>query len=204
MQKHCIKSQRSRNNKNENNIKLGESRKITDNSQYPKMWGENDKNWTYEENNVGDKESLIWENEGNSKGALYGTTQGNGTIEFKQSYYAHRLFNKMSEFKNEKYYDLMFEKRDGSPFSGSYFISCRTVRIDESSVALGIDGVNAYGTDRTFLGRDLYYIGIDEEFNIAQCSLRPVVSINLDESGFSLSEKGMENGIKIFELKSNI
>ena len=93
-------------------IKFGEIKSYKTSNKFPKMWGLNDSKWNYE-NEDGvvikrGKKYLIWENEGEYKGLLSGYESGNESTKFSQTFYEHDYKDRMYEFSNEKYYDLIF------------------------------------------------------------------------------------------------
>ena len=59
------------------------------------------------------------------------TGEGSTTAEtkFKQSYYAHDYLNKQGEFKNSKYYNLLFENENGDYFENPYWLAGRYVHL---------------------------------------------------------------------------
>ena len=102
---------------------------------------------------------------------------------FKQSYYAHDYKGKENEFLNKKYYDMIFKNEDESPI-GVYWLSCRYVHLREASCDFGLCRVNS--------GENNYYLNGHSVGNSGGgvgspiSSLRPVISINLQSSGYKL------------------
>ncbi len=144
---------------NGNLIYFGESKTYASSNQYPKMWNDNDKNWTYEYKNKdktatgGDEECEIWEVIGTNDGQITDTmTAGSDSTTFKQSYYYHNY--KESEFINDAYYDLIFKKADGTP-AGYYWLAGRYVRLCESYCDFGVQRVYASSSGGFVHGNDL-------------------------------------------------
>ncbi len=121
-----------------NSIYFGATKTYENYNQYPTMWEENDRNWTYEYNkDERGKKCSTWEVEGNGE-IDEGMKQGSNLTVFKQSYYYH-IYNK-NEFLNDQYYDLIFKKTDGTQ-AGWYYIAGRYVFFYEESCEFGLQVV---------------------------------------------------------------
>ncbi len=137
-----------------NVIHFGETKTYNDNNQYPTMWGENDKEWTYEYNKKDktatgrDKECKKWEAIGTKNGQMNDTMNtGSNSTSFKQSYYYHDY--KESEFINDAYYNLIFSKADGNWAKG-FWLAGRCVHLYEDYCCFGL--FNVYSTSTKLLG----------------------------------------------------
>ncbi len=183
----------------ENVIHFGETKTYDDNYQYPAMWNENDREWTYEYDkgkktaNGGDKECKKWEIIGDGK--LDNTmNEGNSDTEFRQSYYAHDY--KENDFINREYYDLIFKNTNGDNID-LYWLEGRYAFLRENSCNFGMQVVE--------ITRGLKVVGgagmIDsdnEKIGSSTLSLRPIVSIDLESNGYTMtSEIGEDGKMKI-------
>ncbi len=140
---------------NGNLIYFGESKTYEASNQYPDMWNDNDKEWTYEYNNKekttegGDKECKIWEVIGTDNGQMNDTmNQGSNSTTFKQSYYYHNY--NQSEFINDAYYDLIFKKSDEQATRG-YWLAGRYVHLRWNHSDLGLQNAGV-GDDGCIVG----------------------------------------------------
>ena len=131
--------------KAEDTIQFGETRSYN-NAKYPEMWNLNDKNWKYEWNDSGvitegDKECTIWEKIGDKVGNMEkNPIGGNDRQTFKQSCYRHEY--QQSEFINDKYFDIIFEKSDDDS-ERRYFLSSRYVFLYKDYCTFGFQRIDA-------------------------------------------------------------
>ena len=122
-------------------IYYGETKTYTVNYKSPAIWSSHDNTWTYKydkttKKGTGDKSTEVpWEQE---YGSDTETESGNTTkdTEFTQSYYYHNYLNKEEEFKNTKYYDLLFEDGKGQYFNKSYWLAGRYVHLHDDRMHL--------------------------------------------------------------------
>ncbi len=165
--------------------------KKTYSGRVPTMWKKHDVEWNYEYDTtrkIGTGNSsceIPWEKE-------YTTDVGGGeenimeTDEFRESYYSHDF--KKNEFINDKYYDIIFKIPDGSP-AGVYWLASRFVRLTEEEVFFGCSVVNSISDGTWISGGNSVcqkpgVIGSPNEM------LRPIVSIDLTTSGYSIVKDG--------------
>ena len=133
-------------NDNDNLIYFGAIKTYTEYNKYPAMWNKNDKDWTYKYDNgtitVRDKECKKWEEIVTEDGQM-GDKMIGGSEEtiFKQSYYYHK-YNK-DEFINDKYYDLIFKKSNGTS-AANYWIAGRCIRLDEEYCEFDLQTITAF------------------------------------------------------------
>ena len=126
-------------------IYYGQRKKYTEKYQSPAMWSNYDKTWTYkydEKTNktTGNKDTAEpWEQEYGSETDT-GTGSTDQNTEFTQSYYAHDYKGKENEFKNSKYYDIIFTVGDGTP-AGVYWLAGRYVNLLGSYCDFGLHSV---------------------------------------------------------------
>ena len=127
-------------------IYYGETKKYTTNFKSPSKWAKHDINWTYKyskekKTTTGDKSTKVpWEQEYGSETDI-GTGNTNQNTEFTQSYYYHNYYNKQGEFKNSKYYDLLFKNEKGEYFTNDYWLAGRCVILESDSCGFGLDQV---------------------------------------------------------------
>ncbi len=150
------KIESSKEDGNEDVICFGEPKTYENSNTYPKMWNENDKDWSYaydKQNKTAtgaDGECKKWEVIGN--GDMENTTgKGTSNTEFKQSYYEHKY--ERDEFINSEYYNLIFKKDDNSNVD-SYWLAGRSVLLFNPQCGFGLNhvyfdaemrsGVNSY------------------------------------------------------------
>ena len=118
-------------NESEDLIYYGQTKKYDTNFQSPAMWSNHDKTWTYKydstsKKGTGDKSTEVpWEQEYGSENDT-GSGNTSAETEFTQSYYAHDYKGKENEFKNSKYYDMIFTKR--GRYSCGCILACRPLR----------------------------------------------------------------------------
>ena len=177
----------------DNTLKFGETKIYTENLMFPKIWGDNDRNWSYkyedEKYDGEDKECLIWEKEieMNNKAESEKATE---KLETKGSYYNHTY--KISEFINQKYFDLIFsmENLDDDEFK-DYYLAGRSVNFGNNFAQFCLNKVEPYGEKNKVAGYD-YFRSYENNGNnrVGYCRLRPIVSINLKTSGYSLRKEG--------------
>ncbi len=158
-QKNDWKEDTTSSDDNENLIYFGESKNYSSYNQYPKMWNDNDKEWTYEYNNKektatgGDKECKKWEEIGTKDGQMEGTmNQESEETTFKQSYYYHN-YNE-NEFINDAYYDLIFKKAKESK-TDDCWLAGRYVNLYDN-ICFGMQFVGASESNRYVYGANLY------------------------------------------------
>ena len=187
---------------NTETIKFGEIK--TGKYKYPKIWGLNDRNWKYEYNKKngvsgGDEECLLWENEGTSDGTIDGTIEEALDEKFKQSYYLHNY--KRDEFKIQRYFDMIFTTNDNDEFEkfwlgGRYTFLGKNLTSDYCAFGLNIVSVSSKEEPR-ISGSDMLFTSGNE--GMSHHPVRPVVTINLMESGYHL-QKVDQNGDISFQL----
>ncbi len=179
-------------------IKYGDTTTSSNNNYYPLMWGDNDKNWTYKNDNgeiTGDKEGLIFE-KGNEKEYISDVKSqaGDSSTQFRQSYYSH--WYERSEFKNPKYYDLLFNTK----FDCFYWLATRAVRI-EHVIGYGLQHVNSESAEdqmnHLLSGWAIY--NSSNANGKAYHQIRPIVSINLNSSNCNIT-KEEKDGKVTFKL----
>ena len=115
-------------------IYYGETKSFKEDFEAPKMWSVYDSTWDYRydkntKDRIGDARiNEIWEKEFNYQKEI---EKGNTTkeTEFTQSFYAHNYLNNEEEFKDLKYYNLLFRTADNSAPSGRKYLACRTFYI---------------------------------------------------------------------------
>ncbi len=190
----------------ENLIYFGETKTYTKGkNQYPKMWEENDKKWTYEYKDGkitgGDKGGTTWEVIGRGKGSMNAdmNAENETTINFKQSYYQHDY--KQNEFINSSYYDLIFKKSDGMD-TGYYLLATRYTHLGESDKGCAFGIMCMYSGSELKSIRGGWRCNSLGDLNVEGApsySLRPVVSIDLDKSGCSIEKE--ENADRIENIR---
>ena len=160
------------------------------------MWSSHDSVWNYEYNKdtktgVGNPSCQEpWEkNYELEVGKEMGDT--NNLTEFKQSYYFHN-YNKM-EFENEKYYDMIFARIGGDMSAARYWLANRYVCLFDDYCEFGLHCLLTDDTGKYVRGLVAYQSN-DDSF-VGYGALRPIVSINLETSGYKL--------IKNTDLESN-
>ncbi len=159
--------------KDEKLIYFGESKTYDINNKYPKMWEDNDRYW----NSGEDKECKKWEEKGTENGQISEKmTEGLSSTVFKQSYYSHTY--KEEEFPNKKYYNLIFRKADGQTGTGVYWLAGRWSFLFDDHCDFGVqmEGADVYSALCSSIG---------SSFSL-QRTVRPIVSISLNESGCSI------------------
>ena len=145
----------------ENLIYYGETKTYTTANQSPSMWQKHDKDWTYNYDQstkkaTGNKDTAEpWEQE---YGSETDTGAGNTTAstEFTQSYYYHNYLNKEEEFKNTKYYDLLFKNGKGEYFGKTYWLAGRFVDLYEGLCHFGLHRVLANSSTCLVDGRLIF------------------------------------------------
>ncbi len=179
-------------------IKFGEIKSYKTSNKFPKMWGLNDSKWNYE-NEDGvvikrGKKYLILENEGEYKGLLSGYESGDESTAFSQTFYEHDYKDRMYEFSNEKYYDLIF---CSSVKNGTYeywFGDRYTFVADEGCTF----GLNVKGRNLDMIGGFMVFNTDGDEVE-SEAYLRPVIEINLEKSFYNL-ERLVENDRVTYKL----
>ena len=148
-------------NETESNlIYYGQKKTCDTNYQSPAMWSNHDNTWTYKYDEKTKKATGYpdcnnpWELEYESENDT-GSGNTSEETEFTQSYYAHDYKGKENEFKNSKYYDMIFTKGDGTP-EGEYWLAGRYVHLRESYCDFGLHSVYA-STDNSYVnGTDVF------------------------------------------------
>ncbi len=179
----------------ENLIHYGELKKDIQNKQVPTMWSSHDSKWGYEY----DKDTRIglgdpscenpWEQE---YGDEIVTENGSTTAEngFKQSYYAHDYIGKEYEFKNSNYYKIIF---GNNPYF-YFWLAGRFLRLGETSFDVGLNCVRS-GSDFAYVyGTYVFSTGSGGGVATPNLPFRPVVSINLETSGYNLVKNNENDG----------
>ena len=179
-------------------IKFGEIKSYKTSNKFPKMWGLNDSKWNYE-NEDGvvikrGKKYLIWENEGEYKGLLSGYERGDESTVFSQTFYEHDYKDRMYEFSNEKYYDLIFCSSIKNGTYEYWFGDRYTFVADEVCTF----GLNVKGRNLDMIGGFRVFNTDGEEFE-SEAYLRPVIEINLEKSFYNL-ERLVENDRVTYKL----
>ena len=176
------------NTEGESIIHYGETKTYDTNFKSPIMWSKYDIKWSYEydtetKKSIGDPScGDIWEDEFGfmSEG---GTGSTGKDTKFKQTYYAHDYKENGSEFINEKYYSLIFgdEKRTGLD---AYWLAGRYANVTSTMCGFGINLVGEETGKNLVYGYSVYTS--EGDIRIPSFSLRPIVSINLKNSGYDL------------------
>ena len=184
-------------------IHFGETKTYTTNNKYPDMWNENDKNWTYkyEGGTVtgGDKECKTWGVIGTGEGQMDDDmNNGDTTTTFKQSHYRHDY--KRNEFINDKYYDLIFRKTNGS-LIGACWLSDRFVHLFEDYCYFGLQVVT--GNSVRFMQDGVRTCNSDGGVRCSGRLIRPIVSIDLERSGCKITEQVGTDGKVGYKLEWN-
>ena len=187
-------------------IHYGDSKNYTANNNAPQMWIDNDSTWTYEYD-----ENIEQTNRKNAGGEvpweegfnMYNNEKGEKeeSISFKQSYYAHNYKINQNEFKDNRYYNLIFENGKDN-LTGVYWLAGRYVHLGLYNCSFGMNRVEASSNGCYVRGGDLYdSVGNDLPSSYA---IRPIVSINLEQSGYRLRkvQDSETNEVK-FELIKN-
>ncbi len=184
----------------ENLIYYGETRKFEEYYQAPTMWINHDSTWAYRydsesKKGTGDKSTEIpWEQE-------YGSDNGTGVestsagTEFTQSNYYHKYKYEQGEFKNLKYYDLLFKNGENQAWMKDYWLASRCVFLGDTSCNFEICIFDTSEPDLGMQGGPtLNSSGLEVK---SEGSLRPIVSINLALSGYKLIQNDSENEYKL-------
>ena len=175
-----------------------------DNAYYPEMWNTNDKNWNYEWNDENgtvtedDKECITWEKIGNGEGQFgNGMLGGTTEIALKGSYYWHHY--KEDEFINDKYYDLVFKDTDNH-FTEIYWLANRMSHAESDEVGnFGLAAIGGHDKGGYIHGYTIYDTkGTPYE---QQWKLRPIVSINLKDSGCTMTKETSTDGKVTYKLE---
>ena len=176
------------NNEQVNLIYYGQTKTCDTKFQSPIMWEKHDKDWTYKydsklKKETGDKSIEIpWEQEyGSDTETKKGSTTKN--TEFTQSFYVHNYKGKENEFKNSIYYDMIFNYKNGSS-EGRYWLSGRYVLLFDSWYDFGLNTVKA-STEGCVVG-GMAMFSSNGTPHLVSGALRPIVSINLESSGYKL------------------
>ena len=176
--------------KGEDYVYYGEVKTYTDYFYSPKMWYKNDSKWNYiYENKTGDSScEYPWEQEFGYESET-GKGDTTASTEFKQSYYNHNYMNKEEEFKNSIYYNLLFLNSDKDEFFGKgYWLSTRSNHLFSDFCQFNMCGVNVLGGDCCVGGIALIGSSVDSVEAEIKYALRPVVSINLEETELILNK----------------
>ena len=178
---------------------FGESKTYENYNKYPEMWKINDQDWDYEYNggksSGKDKECLKWEaigtgNMDNEK------KDGDGKIEFKQSYYTHDYSS--DEFISDSYYDLIFKKNDKKSLINTYWLGGRFVNLNYDYCVFGMDCVQIVDGNKNVSGSAMCHS--DETNTGRNRGIRPLVSINLNDSKCTMTEEVGDDGSKHYKL----
>ena len=149
-------------NDTEGLIYYGETEKYEINNKAPTMWSEKDSTWNYKYNRsnktaTGNKSCKDpWEQEYGGETEI-GTGSMKDMTEFTQSYYCHNYLNKKGEFKDTKYYDLLFKDKNGNYFSSSYWLAGRYVGLYNGFLSFGCMGLDASDSSCTILGWETFF-----------------------------------------------
>ena len=134
-------------------IYYGETRKYKENNQSPAMWSNHDDTWTYKydkatRKGTGDKSVEIpWEQEYE----IQTETEDEGTteeIKVTQSSYVRDITGKQGEFKDMKYYNMLFRNEKGTLFGVGYWLGTRMTDLYKSSVIFGIGVMATFNKDQ--------------------------------------------------------
>ena len=191
-------------NKNET-ISFGETKPYNgDNVYCPAMWSNNDQDWKYEyddENgsNGIEKDCSRWEEiESNKKITENNVKEKKDSITFRQSYYVHSY--SQSEFVNDAYYNLIFKTTDNKS-AGSYFLGTRYALIHSEYCTLGFHIIiDATDTGKHWVHGNTVFRSNGTNNRDTSHALRPIVSIDLKETGGTLTPKTNEDGKTVYEL----
>ena len=144
-------------------IYYGEIKKYNTNFQSPAIWEKHDKNWTYKydkenKKSIGDKNTEVpWEQEYGSETDT-GKGNTNQNTEFTQSYYSHDYINKQEEFKDLKYYDLLFKDGKDQYFNKNYWLAGRYVDLYNGACNFGLHVVSSYSSLRNVNRMDYFWL----------------------------------------------
>ena len=186
---------------NDGNYKYGQKKE--NGLRSPIMWQKFDQQWEYEKDYDGnvinntDKEGLIWEEENHSEDLGKDIVKPETQVEYKQSSWVKNL--EREDFLNQKYYELLFQDR-----IANYWLSTRSCDLASGldEVWFRIPCVFAHNGGHS-IGDLGLYSRIHGEQAEKNCSLRPMVSINLEKSGYSLKKASDGNMVVSFDLKKN-
>ncbi len=192
----------------ENLIYYGETKTYEINNKYPQLWGDKDQKWKYgydsksNEKTGVDQEGKTWEELGTDDGLMSSTmVDGSNTITFKQSYYAHVYEEK--EFPNNKYYDLIFKKADNESIDKIYWLGGRYVFLGVDYCLFGLQNVNSKEAGKGIVLGNTLCRSYQTNYPVS-CAIRPVVSINLKDSGCTINPiVGEDGNIEKCELSWN-
>ena len=111
----------------------------------------------------------------------------NAETKFKESYYNHNYKNKENEFKNQKYYDMLYKQVEGDESKkNAYWLSRRYTILYGDYGWFGLCEMT-FNNDSCRLGGWSILTTKGEHCDMS-ASLRPIISINLKDLGYSLKE----------------
>ena len=125
------------------------------------MWSNHDSTWTYKYDQtkgigIGDESTEVpWERGHNSNTDTDAGNTSSGT-EFTQSYYAHDYEGKENEFKNLKYYDMIFTEGSSNDIGDIYWLSGRYVHLTGSACDFGLNCVHMKVEGSFVRGRSVF------------------------------------------------
>ncbi len=189
--------------KENGDIKYGSSKPYS-NSKNPKIWVNYDKKWEYEnKDGVGsgeDKEGLIFEEEGTNDESIDGLGESEDITTIKQSVYSHRYIKE--DFKNMKYYDIIFNGKD---YEDDFWLSTRGCNVQDTFCDFGLNYIAIHSGNETYVVLESITnttggLGLRET---QTKKLRPIVSINLKSSGYSLKKIRGSDGKVGFKLQQS-
>ena len=170
---------------------FGEKKTYEENNFAPTIWIKYDSKWNYsysknQNMSTGNPECEDpWEQEFDTN-EDFGNENTNKQTEFTQSYYYRSCLTE-GNFKNSKYNDILFKKLDnGEFFESSYWLAGRNVALHDNYCDFNVNRVWFYEKDFG-VGSFTVYQSTDTEFAPAY-SLRPIVTIDLEKSGYNLQK----------------
>ncbi len=173
----------------------------------PIMWKNFDSKWKYEniDDNIyynNEKTCKIWEIEHNYINNKE-TFDGNGDTQFKQSVWIKEYNSQNADendWKNISYYNLLFKDKDGKCFDKRYWLACRGTYLLDYGCYFQISNIQSF-IDKCLISSFSLYISSTKDNIVESYNLRPIVSINLNSSGYSLEKNIDDEGVISFSLQ---
>ena len=166
-------------------FKYGFSEEFINDLKYPAMWYNFDQKWNEKE----DKKGLIWEKENGYQANQESINLDKSVV--KQSKWQHEFgsdaLNSDWEESKKIYYNLIFKDGENNFFNKFYWLSTRFSDALTGYYAVGIQAVNANSGECSVFGGWLYS-NINGDNWSEEIALRPMVSIDLQKSGYTLEK----------------
>ena len=180
-------------------IHYGEVRKYDVNFRAPTLWSEKDSKWDYKygEINKGDAScENPWEQEFNMM--FENQDCGSSDFEFKKSYYVGIYQRKT--FKNSIYYDICFTENGDllKPGKETSWLAGRCVFLNDKYCNFGLGRLDGSSTERGCVHYNPVYSSNDDEYSRPD-RLRPIVSINMQTSGFKLIKDSVSGNYNLIK-----